>query len=420
MFQTACERKVFEKQTVVPKSLRDVSALRLNFRYEPDVPAPPVSEDANQTEQLNQLVVSQFNSDRPDEAIDKTILSPDKQRFLVVYHKPNDGVAEFRLDMYSADGQLLRKITPDSMAANFPDTIRWAPDSGSVAFVATTRLSTPAAPVPDVGPAPDINDDANSNTADANANSNANTNSSALIPIETPKLILTFRTEQIYVCDREGLDLKPLTQEEGKIHFYFAWSPDSTSLAALATTWREWQANAARADTSGELLVPEGRPRLIERSGRIRRLDDNVTKVYPAWSPDSAKVAFAFDKEVRIYDAIGDTPTQAALPLRNSLLLSSSVYDEQKRREISGAENSDAHTGKPDVSNISQATAAGALPDENALVSFNPIVRLEWTDPEMLYFETAYLRFFKDEAKNVKSFARWHRVIFSAQPVQIN
>jgi hypothetical protein len=324
--------------------------------------------------------------------------------------------------MYSADGQPLRKITPDALAAKFPDTILWSPDSNNVSFLGATRTILPNAKPPVAPTPPNLDSNVNSNSPAPieSASEYPNANANAAIPSPTPAMLLTFRTAQIYVCNREGLEIKPLTQEEGKIYFYFAWSPDSSMLAALATSWREWSVLQFELDRRGELFVPEGRPRLVEKSGRIRRLDDNLTKIYPAWSPDSAKVAFAFDKEIRVYDAIGNSPTQAAIPLRNSLLLSSSAYDEQKRREVSTATNSNSNTQKPDDSSTSQTTPAGALPDEDSLVSFNPIVRLEWDDPTMLYFETAYLRFFEDESKNVKSFARWHRVIFSAQPVQIN
>ena len=34
----------------------------------------------------------------------------------------------------------------------------------------------------------------------------------------------------------------------------------------------------------------------------------------------------------------------------------------------------------------------------------------------MLYLQTAYLKRMRNETENVRSFARWHRLIFSAQP----
>ena len=125
--------------------------------------------------------------------------------------------------------------------------------------------------------------------------------------------------------------MKPLTQNEGLIYFYYVWSPDSSSLAALAARFNEWRYLQFSAEQKGEVFIPIGRLRLIEKSGRERRLDDAPTQVRPVWSPDSAKVAIAFDKQVRIYDAIGETPTQAGIVLRNELLKSSQIYDQQQQ-----------------------------------------------------------------------------------------
>jgi hypothetical protein len=40
-------------------------------------------------------------------------------------------------------------------------------------------------------------------------------------------------------------------------------------------------------------------------------LDDELTEALPVWSPDSSKIADAFDTDVMIYDAALDKPTQA-------------------------------------------------------------------------------------------------------------
>lgn len=139
----------------------------------------------------------------------------------------------------------------------------------------------------------------NTNTAtntDANANLDTNVNTAPQI---TPTVadaatnVLTLRTEQIYICNADGGDLKLLTQNEGLIYFYFIWAPNSSALVALASTWKEWQYGQYQADLRGEIYTPSGRPRLIEKTGRIRLLDDNPTTVQPVWSPDSAKVALA-------------------------------------------------------------------------------------------------------------------------------
>jgi hypothetical protein len=421
-----CQKSIFESPSVAPVSMRDVPALRLNFRYEADVPAPPESAKNTQAEERNAAVQADFDQKRPQELLDKTIASPDRQRVVAVYHRPTDMPSEFRLDMYTADGKFLRKITPDSMAVHFPDTLVWSPDSTTVAFVAMTRAGEQGNGLPPVAPPNQENTNAAANTAansqtnsapDANtsetpgADANVNPEAPAAAPTPAaPTGILTFRTEQIYTCNSDGDGIKPITQNEGLIYFYYVWSPDSTMLVSLAATYREWQFLQAQADQKGEVLVPLGRPRLVEKNGRERRLDDALTQIRPVWSPDSAKVAVAFDKQIRIYDAIGNSPTQAAIPLRNQLLISSQAFDQELQRKE--AESSGAATSP---ANVQPATT---LPDENSLVSFNPIINLEWTTEELLYFQTGYVKQMKNEA-DVRSYLRWHRLILSPQAVSL-
>lgn len=436
-FALACQKSVLQSPTVAPATLRDVSALKLNFRFETDVPAPPATVQNGQTDERNALVQSDFDQNRTQEIVDKTIASPNKQRILVVYHKAEDSTGDFRLDMYSADGKLLRKITYNGMAVRYPDTIVWSPDSANVAFMSTVRVNRAGSATPESQPnqtaAPLPNNDANANVeaaanSDTNSNSraeNANINSAttATPSPEEPKAVLTFRTEQIYITNADGTEVKPLTQNEGLIYFYFVWSPNSSALAALAATFQEWRFLQYQAESRGETFTPPGRPRLVEKTGRERRLDDNLTAVHPVWSPDSAKVAVAFDKQIRIYDAIGDQPTQAAIPLRNQLLISSKAYDEDlQRKEQTGNSNAD---GNAQVNSNSQPLnnpanqPTGTLPDENTLVSFNPVINLEWTEDKMLYLQTGYLKQMKNEADSARSYLRWHRLIFSPQAVAL-
>jgi len=429
LFQAACQRNIFESPTVAPASLRDVPALRLNFRFEADVPAPPAGNENAQTEERNPAVQSDFDQNRPQELLDKTVISPDKQRVLAVYHKVEDAPAEFRLDMYSADGKILRRITYDGMAVYFPETIVWSPDSKTVAFMAKVRTGqgtqqTPVTPNQN-GNQANTNAVANSQTnVEANVNVNVeNTNTTTVNPtplVEQPKAVLTLRTQQIYICGADGEDLKLLTQNEGLIYFYFVWSPDGSMLAALAATYQEWQILQYQAETKGEFYVPFGRPRLVEKNGRERRLDDYPTNVYPVWSPDSAKIAIAFDKQVRIYDAIGNAPTQAAIPMQNQLLISSKAYREQLERQEQG-ENTNTNTNAAPTNNDANTNQAMTTTlDEDSMVYFNPIIDLKWTEDKMLYFQTGYVKMYKDSANNVRSYLRWHRLIFSPQAVAVN
>src|SRR5688572_6123670 len=324
-----CTQSTEQQQpTSAVTRLKDVPSVRLNYRYEPDVPPPDLAKRT--AEERSPAIQADFDQNRLNELLDKTIQSPDGIRILAVDHQPTDTQAEFRLDMYSAEGVLMLKITADAMAAHFPDTIVWSPDSSTVAFVATTRTtpSTLATPTPSESgsnsPAPVPPVDVNSNSApnvDPEASPEGTATPAQQPTPEAPSNVLTFRTEQIYICNSDGDGVKPLTQNEGLIYFYYVWSPDGSMLAALAATGREWQYLELQANERKEQFVPVGRPRLIEKNGRERRLDDGLTAVQPVWSADSAKVACAFEHQVRVYDSRGDAPTQAAIPLRNNLLI---------------------------------------------------------------------------------------------------
>lgn len=416
----ACSTEKMPSGGGLPSALKDVPSVRLNFRYEPDVPAPETTEKTG-VEERNAAVQADFDQSRIEELIDRTITSPDGKRVAVVYHRTTDLPDEYRLDMYSSDGKVLKKVTSDLMAVHFPDTIRWSPDSASLAFLAMLRgvSSEPEAPdankvelVPTT-PAGNANTNANTNVEtnlaqpeNANANIDANTSAPVAPTPESPSGILTFRTEQLYLCDADGGGTKPVTQNEGFIYFYYVWSPDSSMLAALAAHAREWNELKRRAGALATVFVPLGRPRIIEKNGRERRLDDALTSVQPVWSPDSAKVAAAFEHQVRIYDALGTNPTQAAIPLRNQLLISSQAYDQAQAQQLNADANQAANTNP---------SAPSTLPDPNTLVSFNPIVLLNWSSPDILNFETAYVKRMLNEADSATSFARWHRLILTPQ-----
>ncbi len=421
-----CGNNIFQSQPTTATALREVPAVRLNFRYEGDVPAPTL--DAAKTgEERNEAIQADFDNNRPLEILDRTLAAPNKKHIVAIYHRVTDMQAEYRLDMYLADGKVLKKLTSDAMAVHFPDTIVWSPDSNSLAFVAMTRAGLGAVPgaTPSASPAANTASNLVANTA-ANsaaptaASTNTETNANAAAPDATPATaptppaptgILTFRTEQIYICNADGSGVKPITENEGLIYFYYAWSPDGTMLAALAATSREWRYLDISAASKGESLIPQGRPRIIEKNGRERRLDDNLTAVRPVWSPDSAKVAAAFGNQIRLYDAGGTNPTQAAIPLRNQLLISSQIYDREQTRQTQGA---NADPNAPPAANTEQPLST--LPDEKLLVSFNPIVELAWTAEDLLYLKTAYIRRMKNEADSVMSFARWHRLALTTQP----
>lgn len=421
LFFAGCQSSIFQGPPEVPTGLKEIPAVRLNFRFEADVPPPAL--DTARTEERNAAVQSDFDVNRPQELLDRTIQSPDRKRVVAVYHRVTDVPSEFRLDMYTSEGQLLRKMTSDTMAVHFPDTIVWSPDSASLAFVAMIRIFQPDP----VAQADDVPTPSPSSTADPAVTDNAgNINAADPAPDAatpaaptppSPTGILTFRTEQIYLSNADGSDVKPVTENEGLIYFYYGWSPDSSMLVALASTAREWKYLEVVSSSKGEILVPQGRPRIIEKNGRERRLDDNLTSVRPVWSPDSTKVAAAFETQVRIYDAAGTSPTQAAIPLRNQLLISSQAYDRLQQRALQAANDVDAN-GMPNPE-PSPDQPLSTLPDEKLLVSYNPIVEIAWTAEDLIYLQTAYLRRMRNEAESVRSFSRWHRLVLTAQPTPL-
>jgi hypothetical protein len=221
--------------------------------------------------------------------------------------------------------------------------------------------------------------------------------------------VQTFRTEQIYIGDRDGFNLRPLTSREGLIYFKLAWSPDGQTVAALACKEDEYEARFKGG------LMPAGRPRTITLEGAERLLDDRLTEVAPVWSPDGSKLATAFDYDVAVYDAAGGQPTGGGLSLREPLRAASVEYDARvfkKAEQPTGG----AQTSAPPQPDKQQANAPrqGATPDasqgagEAVLISLNPFVRLDWAGPETIYAQTAFVRFYSNDPLPTFKYTRWH------------
>lgn len=371
-----CRRQSGQKKGVRPRTLRDVPAGRLAYQFTADSEAPPGLGLGDETNALVSSVQKDFDTTRPEDALLRTVTSPDRQRVLVVYATGEDEPNQFRLDVYGAAGDLQRHVTPAGLAVVFPTVAAWSPDGNFISFIAfksTTPQPTPT-PFDEVLP---------------NALPGIPSMSPSPLPSVGP-IIPSFNTEQIYICNRDGFDLKPLTTREGLIYFYLAWAPDSHALASLACKENEWREAP---------LQPAGRPRLIALDGGERLLDDMLTDVLPVWSPDSSKVATAVETDVRIYDALTDTPTQATILLGEALLVASRAYDEKEAaKNKTASENSGADA----------TTKTNSAPD-----SFNPVVSLEWVKPETLYLQTGYVRNFTNE--QIRTWMRWHLLRLSAQ-----
>jgi hypothetical protein len=377
-FCSASCKTLMDSRDVRPLVLRDVPAERLAFRFEPDVviPAELINESTDTQVESIQL---DFSSRRQEEALIKTLRSPDGQRALALYGTADTPGHVFRIDLYSADGNFLRNVTPPDLSCVFPETVSWSPQGNHITFVARKTASASPSPTPESPVMPD--------TLEASP-----------LPSVAPAFpsVPLFATEQIYICDRDGYDLKPLTSREGLIYFYFAWAPDNHAVVAIACRESEWDARER------EFKMPAGRPRLISLDGTERLLDDRLTEALPVWSPDASKVATAFETDVMIYDATANRPTQGRIRLGDALLASSKVFDAKE----SGAGNSDGSDTE---------AAETPTPSEVIPASYNPIVKLKWATPEKLFLQTAYVRLFPNDFTS--TFQRWHFLMLSPQAV---
>jgi hypothetical protein len=371
---------ITQRQDVRPLVLRDVPAQRLAYRFEPDVavPAEVTKEDADDKIEAIQI---DFNTRRQNDALVRTVRSPDGQRALALYGVADEPSQEFHIDLYAADGRFLRNLTPPDLACVFPETVAWSPDGNFITFIGHKSVKPTPTPTPAGASLPDTGE-----TAEASP-------LPSIAPAFAP--VPLFSTEQIYICNRDGYDLKPLTSREGLIYFYAAWAPDNHALVAMACKESEWDAREKA------FKLAAGRPRLITPDGKERLLDDELTEALPVWCPDSSKVADAFDTEVMIYDAASNKPTQARIRLRDALIAASRAYEERN----SG--------GKKKGDNKERKAGENSAPDAAIPTSFNPIIRLEWTNPEKLFLETAYVRLMPNDT--ITTFQRWHLLILSPQ-----
>jgi hypothetical protein len=372
---------IIPRRDVRPLVLRDVPAQNLAYRFQPDValPAEIKADDGGDKIEAIQL---DFDTRRPDDALLRTLRSPDGQRALVLYGTADAPSQEFHLDIYSADGQFLRNVTPPDLACVFPETVAWSSDGNFITFIAhrggkPTPAPTPLIEAPADGP---------------------ETGLATPLPSVAPAFaaVAMFSTEQIYICDRDGYDLRPLTSRDGLIYFYAAWAPDNHALVAMACKESEWESREKQFRSAA------GRPRLITTDGTERLLDDELTEALPVWCPDSSKVATGFDSDVMIYDAATNKPTQARIRLHDALVAASRFYEEK-------------NSGKKDDSNDNHESNSGESSAASSAIpaSFNPIIRLEWTSAEKLYFETAYVRLMPSES--ISTFQRWHLLSLSPQ-----
>src|SRR5689334_8928661 len=135
LLATGC-KNVIERQNVTPRVLRDVPARNLAYRLSPDV-SPPSSD----IEDLDKFaaVANDFSTKRKDEALLRTVVSPDGRRVLALYGGADDSSSTFRIDLYNSDGQFIRNLIPPELACVFPETVTWSPDGNFMTFIAHRR-----------------------------------------------------------------------------------------------------------------------------------------------------------------------------------------------------------------------------------------------------------------------------------------
>lgn len=367
--QSGCTNTVPDTP-IVPRTLAEVPAEKLAFRFDPDVTQPQklvVDDDPNKKDET---VQKDFDSSRKDDALIRTVESPDGKRLLALYATGETSTSEFKIDLYSSDGAFLRNITTPDMAGAFPEMAAWSPDGSTIAFIARRTVTPSPSPTPEalLNPLPGAS------------------------PLPAPSVVApvsavpVFDTEQIYTADQDGFNLRPLTSKQGLIYFAFSFMYDGKSIAALACKEDEWDANEKHN------LAPTGRPRLIRADGTERLLDDELSSALPDESPDGTKIAVAVGDDVKIYDLGVKKPTQALIPL-NDLMIKASVDFEAKTSK-------NKNSGPP--------AAAPEVP-----VSFNPIVKLDWVTDQDLYLKTAAIRIYGADV--TVTFQRWHRLSFSPQ-----
>src|SRR6185369_7237148 len=152
-FAISC-KTVVDRQDVRPRILRDVPAQNLAYRLQPDV-SPPTDlkiEDADKFA----AVQNDFNTPkRQNDALIRTVVSPDGRRVLALYGTEDEPGSAFRIDLYNSDGQFLRNMIPPTISCVFPETVAWSPDGSFINFIAHKRVVPSPTPTPLNEPEPE-------------------------------------------------------------------------------------------------------------------------------------------------------------------------------------------------------------------------------------------------------------------------
>ena len=134
----SCKSIIDRQADVRPRILRDVPAQNLAYRLQADV-SPPSEVKSDDADKFA-AVQNDFNTPkRKDDALIRTVVSPDGRRVLALYGTTDEPSSAFRIDLYNSDGMFLRNIIPPSISCVFPETVSWSPDGSLINFIAHRR-----------------------------------------------------------------------------------------------------------------------------------------------------------------------------------------------------------------------------------------------------------------------------------------
>ena len=142
-FASGC-KTVIDRQDVRPKVLRDVPARNLAYRFSPDV-TPPASALEDPADKHG-AVANDCSTKRKDDALVRTVASPDGRRVLALYGAADEPGSTFRIDLYNSEGQFLRNLVPPDISCVFPETVSWSPDGNFINFIARKRVAPSPTP----------------------------------------------------------------------------------------------------------------------------------------------------------------------------------------------------------------------------------------------------------------------------------
>ena len=192
VFVAGC-KSVIERQDVRPRVLRDVPARNLAYRLSPDVNAPANDKAIDATDK-DVNIANFFAGKRENDALLRTIASPDGKRLLALYGTESEPASAFRIDLFSSDGTFLRNLIPPDISCLFPETVAWSPDGRFITFIAHKRAAPSPTPTPPVTEAPVMPTPGPGEIPSPVA-------SPSIAPLFPP--VASFQTEQIYICNRD-------------------------------------------------------------------------------------------------------------------------------------------------------------------------------------------------------------------------